>query len=345
MLAGQPFERIHLDITGPHPRSRRGSVYIVTVVDAFSKWADAFPTSNRDAATVARILVEQVICRFGCPLSLLTDNAKELDGELMTEICRLLGVDKLHTTVYKASTNAAVERFHRTLNRMMGRMLENHKRDWDLMLPYVMAAYGSSRHESTDFTPNFLIFGREIHAPIDLVYGVPEGTAPNFYDAYADEMKDRFTRAYALVREHLGQAAKKAKRYYDMRVKPKQYRVGDWVYYFNLRKRPGRQDKWATKYTGPFLVIKIIGAGNVVIQRSKLAKPMTVHVDKLKPFVAVEMPRPWLDDPRSDVLVENEFVGGVEPISDEPETDEPETLAKQRLEPVRTQSPWMGQEW
>jgi len=117
------------------------------------------------------------------------------------------------------------------------------------------------------------------------------------------------------------------------------------VYYFNSRKRPGRQDKWATKYTGPFLVIKIIGAGNVVIQRSKRAKPMTVHVDKLKPFVADEMPRPWLDDPRSDVLVENEFVGGVEPISDEPETDEPETLAKQRLEPVRTQSPWMGQEW
>jgi len=119
-----------------------------------------------------------------------------------------------------------------------------------------------------------------------------------------------------------------------MRVKPKQYHVGDWVYYFNPRKRPGRQGKWATKYTGPFLVIKIIGAVNVVIQRSKRAKPMTVHVDKLKPFVADEMPRPWLDDPRSDVLVENEFIGGVEPISDEPETDEPETLAKQRLEPV-----------
>jgi len=61
---------------------------------------------------------------------------------------------------------------------------------------------------------------------------------------------------------------------------------------------------------------------------------MTVHVDKLTPFVADEMPRPWLDDPRSDVLVENEFIGGVELISDEPGTDEPETLAKQRLEPV-----------
>jgi len=53
---------------------------------------------------------------------------------------------------------------------------------------------------------------------------------------------------------------------------------------------------------------------------------MTVHVDKLKRFVADEMPRSWLDDPRSDVLdalAANEFIGGVEPISDEPETDEP----------------------
>ena len=336
MLAGQPFERMHLDITGPHPKSRRGSVCIVTIVDAFSKWADAFPIANRDAATVARILVEQVICRFGCPLSLLTDNARELEGELMTEVCRLLGVDKLPTTVFKASTNATVERFHRTLNSMMGRMLENHERDWDLMLPYVMAAYRNSRHESTDFTPNFLILGREVHAPIDLVYGVPESTAPNSYDAYVDEMKDRFTRAYALVREHLGQAAKRTKRYYDMRVKPKLYHVGDWVYYFNPRKRPGRHEKWAMKYTGTFLVIKVIGPVNVVIQHSKRATPMTVHVDKLKPFVADEMPKSWLESTDIHVLADNVFDGGVELSSDKPaaETSELETLVKQRLEPV-----------
>jgi len=96
----QPM-RIHLDITGPHPKSRRGSVYIVTIADAFSKWANAFPTANREAATVAQILVEQVVSRFGCPLSVLTDNAKVLEGELTTEVCRLLGIDKLRTTVYK----------------------------------------------------------------------------------------------------------------------------------------------------------------------------------------------------------------------------------------------------
>lgn len=65
MLSGAPLERLHIDITGPHPRSRRGSVFIITCIDPFSKWAEAFPAPNKEAPTVARIIVEQVICRFG----------------------------------------------------------------------------------------------------------------------------------------------------------------------------------------------------------------------------------------------------------------------------------------
>ena len=63
----------------------------------------------------------QVICWFGTPLAIVTDRAKQLDGELMREICRLLDVDKLRTTAYKASTNVAAERFHRTLKSELER--------------------------------------------------------------------------------------------------------------------------------------------------------------------------------------------------------------------------------
>ena len=87
LLTGAPFERLHIDLTGPHPRSRRGSVYIVTCIDPFTKWAEAFPAPNKEAATVARIIVEQIICRFGCPIAILSDQGKEVDGNLMAEIC------------------------------------------------------------------------------------------------------------------------------------------------------------------------------------------------------------------------------------------------------------------
>jgi len=83
MLTGVPLERLHIDVTGPHPRSRRGSVFILTGVDPFTKWAEAFPALNKEAATLARIIVEQVICRFGTPMVIVTDRAMELDGEFM----------------------------------------------------------------------------------------------------------------------------------------------------------------------------------------------------------------------------------------------------------------------
>lgn len=273
LLTGAPFERLHVDLTGPHPRSRRGSVFIVTCIDPFTKWAEAFPAPNKEAATVARILVEQVICRFGVPLEILTDQGKEVDGHLMAEVCRLLGVDKLRTTAYKASTNAAVERFHRTLNSMIGRMTEDNQREWDSLLPYVMAAYRSTRHKTTQYSPNFLMLGRDVKAPIDIVYGTTEAESPSTYDDYAEELQDRMQRAYVFVREHLKTAAERTKRYYDLRVKPRAYSVGDWVYYFNPRKYVGRQEKWSRKYSGPFLVIRVMGTVNALIQSSKRAKP------------------------------------------------------------------------
>jgi len=173
LLTGAPFERLHVDLTGPHPRSRRGSVYIVTCIDPFTKWAESFPAPNKEAATVARIIVEQIICRFGCPIAILSDQGKEVDGNFMAEICRILDIDKQHSSTYKPSTNAAVERLHRTLNSIMGKLVESH-RDWDSTLPFVMAAYRSSKHKATNYTPNFLLLGREVRAPVDALYGMPE---------------------------------------------------------------------------------------------------------------------------------------------------------------------------
>jgi len=84
MVTGAPFERLHVDLTGPHPRSRRGgSVFTVTCVDPFTKWAEAFPVPNKEAGTVARVIVEQVICRYGVPIAILTDRGKEVDGQLI----------------------------------------------------------------------------------------------------------------------------------------------------------------------------------------------------------------------------------------------------------------------
>ena len=73
MPCGVPWERLSLDITRPHPRSRKEHVYILTVMDNFSKYVEAIPLANQEAVPVAKALVETVISRYGAPIQILTD--------------------------------------------------------------------------------------------------------------------------------------------------------------------------------------------------------------------------------------------------------------------------------
>ena len=119
---GEPWERLSIDITGPHPRSRRGHVYILTVMDGFTKFVEAIPMANQEATSVARALVENVIVRYGAPLQILTDQGTNFEGNLFRELCRLLGIDKVRTSSYHPSCNGLIERFHRTMNAMLGKV-------------------------------------------------------------------------------------------------------------------------------------------------------------------------------------------------------------------------------
>ena len=177
---GEPWERVAIDITGPHPVSKSGNRFILTVLDHFSKWTEAFAIRNHEAVTVAKLLADQVFARFGIPLQLLSDRGQEFESNLMKELCLALGIDKLRTTAYKPSTNGALERFHRTLNSMLAKVVEDHHRDWDERLQAVMAAYRASPHSSTGFSPNYVLLGRECRAPLDLLVGPPEAEEKNW---------------------------------------------------------------------------------------------------------------------------------------------------------------------
>jgi len=241
VIAGAPYERWYIDLTGPHPKSERGNIYILTCIDAFTKWAEAFPIRNKEAETVAKVLVEQVFCRFGTPISVLSDQGKEVDGNIMRNICRMLGVDKLRTTPYKPSTNQ-VERLHRSINSVLGKTVADHQRDWDFRLSFAMAAYRASRNESTGYTPNMLTLGREVRMPADIMYGPLDDAPKESYDDYVENVRDRMTAAFEEARIALRKAAERNKRYYDVRVRPNKYSIGDWVYYYNPRKFQGKQD-------------------------------------------------------------------------------------------------------
>ena len=293
MTVGAPMERAGIDLTGPHPKASN-KVYILTFIDYYTRWAEAVALPNKEAHTVAKALVDNVFTRLGCVSHLISDQGKEFDNELMIRLCELLDIDKSRTTAYKPSSNGVCERLHKSLNNMIGKMIDENQKNWPDLLPIVMAAYRSAPHESTSYSPNFLMFGREVLAPIDLWLETPSEEETNLnVDDYVYEVRNRLKYAHELVRTHLSVQAKRTKKYYDLKVKPRAYNIGDWVWMFSPRRKVGKYVKWQRQFSGPFLVVDVLGPVTYAIQKSMKAQTLIVHTDKLKPFLG-DAPRSWL---------------------------------------------------
>jgi len=153
---------------------------------------------------------------------------------------------------------------------------------------------------------------------------MPEKVVSVNYDDYAEEMEDRMRTAYTFVRQNLQRAVERSKRYYDLRVRPKTYKVGDWVYYYNPRKFAARQKKWQRQYSAPFLVVKVIGPTNLLIQRSKRQKPFVVHNDKVKPYIAEVMPRSRLitETVKEDQVEDRQVDDGIRSVIEQAQNDQ-----------------------
>ena len=301
-MVGEPFERVSIDITGPHPRSGKGRRFILTLVDHFSKWAEAIPLASHTATVVARALVEHVFARFGAPKQLLSDRGSEFESELFRDLMALYGIDKLRTTPYKPSTNGMVERFHRTLNSMLGKVVGDSQRDWDEVLPQVMAAYRGTRHDATGYSPNMLFLGREVSTALDLIMGLPsdQNSVCDDYDDFVQRVRQHSTEAFQIAREHLKKNAERRKSSYDIRVRKQQFQAGDWVWYYYPRRYKRKSPKWQKHYTGPYLVIRVIPPSNYVLQKSPRSKAFVVHTDKLKKCFG-NTPTSWLSSAETDV--------------------------------------------
>ena len=71
---------------------------MLTVMDHFTKWAEAYPLRDHKAPTVAKVLVEQLFSRWGMPYQLLSDQGPEFGSKLFREIGRAMGIEKIRTS-------------------------------------------------------------------------------------------------------------------------------------------------------------------------------------------------------------------------------------------------------
>jgi len=286
--AGEPMERIAVDVLGEIHKSRSGNRCVLVVMCYFTKYVFLIPTPDHQADTVAEAMVKEVFTKVGVPRFIHSDRGAEFCSKIFREMCRAFKIDKTFTTPFRPQGNGQVERMNRTLGSMLRAYTNEYQTDWDEYLPLCAMAYNGSKHSSTDYTPNFLMFGRDFRVPLELVLPSPDDDrhfSVNYdsMDHFIKRMKYMFREVYAQTRENLQLAMKVQKRYYDQKANRREFKVGDTVWLYNPRRRKGRTPKLDKSWDGPYAVVKVLSDILYVIQANRRSKSRIVHVDKLVP--------------------------------------------------------------
>ena len=121
-----PMERIAMDILCELPVTSGGNKHILVISDYYAKWTECFAMPNMEAKTVAKLLVEEVIVRFGTPYVIHTDQGVQFESNLFQVVCRLLQIQKTRTTPYHPQSDGMVERNNRTILTMLSAFVNEH---------------------------------------------------------------------------------------------------------------------------------------------------------------------------------------------------------------------------
>ena len=278
-----PFYMIGVDIIGPLKTTRSGKKYIMSVIDYYTKYAEAEALPNQEAETVVRVL-EQIFARHGMPSVLITDQGRNFESHLVASMCQLFGIKKRRTTAYHPQTDGLYERFNAILKALLRMRVNQDKDDWDEQLPHALLAYRISKQSSTGVTPFKLLYGRDARLPLGIDKKEVKMKPTHGPAKYLEDLKKRQGHLREIVRKRLQKAQEQQKQAYDARHRSKQSKplaIGETVLLKNFRAS-GLQEK----FLGPYIIVAVRD-GNYEIESLVDKKRKIVHFNSLKPFKVV----------------------------------------------------------
>ena len=279
--AGMPMEKVHLDFLGPLPKTSHGNEYILVMVDQFTKWVECVPLPSQTAEATAQAAVSGLFSRFGYPLQIVTDQGRNFESKLFSNLCKVLQIHKARTTPYRPSANGQVERYNRTLMDAVRCYIGKSQNQWDKYLSQIAGAIRSTVNRSTGFTPNMLMLGREINQPADLMFPLPTSAKKvDSVDDYCSNLAQAISEAHETARVTLRSTQKRMKRDYDVKVRKWDYQVGNWVYILDTASIKGKCRKLSPPWKGPALITKKLSPYLYRVEYKNTI--FTVNHDRLK---------------------------------------------------------------
>ena len=238
-------------------------------MDYFTKWAETEPLATITEQKIRNFVWRSIICRFGIPRALVSDNGKQFDNLKFRDFCVELGIKNYYLSLTHPQSNGQAEVTITTLKTALKTKLEDLKGKWVEYLPEALWAYRTTRKSANQETPFALAFGTEAVAPVEIGLKSPmiELASVEHNEEALRLNIDLLDEKHDLVQKRIEDYQRKTTRYYDQRVKPRSYKPGDLVLkkLMPARKNPTHGKLWPN-WEGPYIVSRIVRPGNYELQ-------------------------------------------------------------------------------
>ena len=272
IVTRRPWEMVGVDILKV-PMSSKGNQYLLVAQDYFSKWPFAIALSDQKAATIVRVLRDHVFTMVGPPRRLHSDQGRNFESHILSELCKAFGVEKSHTTPYHPMGDGLVERMNRSLLSLL-RTLTERQSDWEDHLQLLLFAYRTSQHSTTKLSPYEVLFGR--NPPSLQLPSPPTSTSPDPGD-YSCQLQRKLMDLWEIVEANMTESAERQKRNY-----PGQNLATPTVGQRVLLDDPAR-GKLDPHWTGPWEVISVKGPLTLELQMGSAKR--IVHINRVRPLL------------------------------------------------------------
>jgi len=117
-----------IDVIGAiEPKASNGHRFILVVIDYFTKWAEAASYSSVTRSVVIRFIKKEIICRYGLPRKIISDNATNLNNKMMKEMCEDFNIQHHNSMPYRPKMNGVVEAANKNIKKIVQKMTMSYK--------------------------------------------------------------------------------------------------------------------------------------------------------------------------------------------------------------------------
>jgi hypothetical protein len=163
-----------VDILGPFPRAVGGYRFLFVAIDKFIKWPEATPMVNITQG-VAVAFLRSIVCRFGVPNRVITDNGTQFRSRIFQGYCEGIDTQLCFASVAHPKSNGQAERANaeilRGLKTCTYDCLKKHGANWVNELPSVLWGNRTTTSRETGETPFFLVYRAKACLPPEILMG------------------------------------------------------------------------------------------------------------------------------------------------------------------------------